>query len=137
MAATLDTYVSVKFVADANTPTGSLPYDGRIYYLPPDLMTALGTGSANPGYIDGIRGYMRIAVDGSHEWLMVDLLDAVLRQAILAIPGGAGWVDPAQRLVYRQQAVRLVNLGVTSADVADIEKRLYDAAVANYVASPH
>lgn len=136
MTSPLGTFVDVMLVADADTPAESQPFAGQHLWLPPEYLTAVGSGPSNPGYLLGIRGYMRTASTGQREWLMTNVLSPTTVAAVRDIPGGLGWVDTTARQVYRQQARRLIEAGMAQADTVDVLQRLYNAAVANRNATP-
>lgn len=133
MTSPLTSFVDVTFVAIAETPTANLQYDGKMFWFPPEYLSAIGSGPTNPNYIMGVRGYMQTnATTGRREWVMTNLLDQATRDAIRDIPGGLGWVNTNARQVYRDQARRMItSWNVPTADIVNIEKLLYDAAVLN------
>lgn len=132
MSSPLSAFVEVTFVATADTPAVSQPYAGKVISIPPEYLTVIGSGPSSPGKLLGVRGYMQTnATTGAREWVMTDVLDTATRDAIRTIPPG-GWVNLDARQVYRQQARRMIeSWNVPTADVIDVEQKLYAAAVLN------
>jgi hypothetical protein len=124
-------YTPIVLVSGPDTQAEDLPMVGQIVLLPPGY--PLGSGSTNPSRVLGIWGWTQVGTGGRLEWLMGSILDQATVEFVRLIPA-RGWHDVAQRTVYRQQARRLIQLGVTAADVRDILNICYQAARLNEVA---
>lgn len=123
-------------VADADTPSGSLQWDGRIVAIPVEYLSTIGSGPNDTGTLLGVHGYPRAGGPTGTEFLMTPALDVVTRDFIRDIPNaetpGAFWADVAQRAEYREIARVLVrDFRISAADVRPMLQRLYNAAVRN------
>jgi hypothetical protein len=131
-------FVGVVFTADVDTPAESLPYAGQTFLIPPEYLTAIGSGPSNPGVLIGIRGYHVAAGPTGHQWLMTAPIGNAVRDAILAIPGAHSWTVPAAAATYRNMALVLIrDFGVPAPSAVTALTNLYNAAVTNdHTAAP-
>jgi hypothetical protein len=138
MTSPISSFVGVVFTADADTPAESLPYDGKTFLVPPEYLTAIGSGPGNPGILIGIRGYHVAAGPTGHQWLMTAPVNNAVRDAILAIPGVHSWTVQASFVAFRNAAVTLIrDFGVPAPTVVTALTNLYSAAVTNdHTAAP-
>jgi hypothetical protein len=130
-------WVSITFIADANSPADVMQWAGKTYLIDPATMTALGSGPSDPGKLLGVRGYRTTAPDGSAQWLMTSPVPPAVLAAFNAMPGANGWLDETARATYRQVGLTLLEqYGMPAPDVLSALQHLYDAAVANYTTPP-
>ena len=120
----------VRFVAGPDAQPADAGMAGQIVLVPEGY--PLGSGPTSPGRLLGVYGWTQVNPTGDPqlEWLMGSLFDTATVAAFNAIPPD-GWRDPAQRTVYRQMGVRLIEAGIAVADVRNLLRVLYRAAKAN------
>lgn len=136
VTSSLADFVTITFVATADTPAAAQPLDGLTFYFPPEYLTEIGSGAGNPGVISAggqrIRGWLDTTTPDAFKWVMTNELSAVLQAQVDAIPGVQGWIRPQSRTLYINQGRDLVRLyGVSAADVVALFAALYNAAALN------
>jgi hypothetical protein len=130
--AAVDALTWITLVSDAETPEAALPYAGRVVGVRPEDATALGSGPGSPGWLYGVRGYLRTAAaGGTLEWLMTAAVDSATRTWLANLPGGLGWVDATARSRYATLFRTLLDAGITNTDVRAALAVAYTNAVAN------
>lgn len=141
MTSPLSSFVTITFVNDGDAPTEVAGLAGTTFRFPPEYLAGLGSGAGNPGVIPGgavgpVRGYLRPEAGGALSWVMTTEITAAQRTAILAIPGGLGWVDqsgaagtPLRVVVNVGRA--LVQAGLAGPDVLDAMTKLVRAGQNN------
>lgn len=120
---------------DGNTPNAYLPLVGVTVGIPPDMVQPL---PDKPGHwtLYGIRGYVITDANGpvlhpttgARQWAMCDILDRDTRHVIRDLPGAAGWTVSESGRSYRDNARRLIELGISPAEVQTIVTALFNAA---------
>jgi hypothetical protein len=131
-ASPLDTWVAVQFVKNQFTPPDYLKYNGRIYAVPPEYMTAIGSGQDNPGVLVGVRGYLQDGGPTGKQWVMAPAFPPAILAAFDAIPGAHGWLSASAYTEYATLGLRLVETyHVDAADALAALQALYNAAVDN------
>lgn len=138
MTSPLGSFVAIRLTATVNTPPEQTVYDGRILYLPPEYLTALGSGPGNPGALVfgdvTIRGWQEASGPTGHQWYMEPPFTASVRTAFNAIPGAPGWKSPTSRTTYRSAILALMDApySMPAADAVTLMTNLYAAAVADH-----
>jgi hypothetical protein len=134
MTSPLNTFVGIQFIIDpaGTTPPENVTYDQRIAYLPPEYMTALGSGPSNPGVLDSIPGYQQAGGPTGRQWVMTSSIPAGVITAFNNIPGGSGWTSPSARTTYFNLARQLRDTyNVPAPTIITALTNAYQAAVLN------
>lgn len=134
MTSPLNTFIGVQFIVDpaGTTPPGNAVYDQQVFMLPPEYLTNLGSGSSNPGVLDGVPGYHQSGGPTGHQWVMTSSIPASVIAAFNAIPGGSGWTSQSARTTYFTLARQLRdNFAVPAPTIITALTNAYQAAVLN------
>jgi hypothetical protein len=117
-------------VADADTPSAMVQYNGRIVGVP--------QGTELPTSIDSVTiagitvwGYARTDSSGNIQWVMRAPVNPD-QVYIDGLPGAGGWLDTDAREVFYEAAVGLLKLGVSSPDMRTWVGKLFAAAIAEH-----
>jgi hypothetical protein len=133
----IDSFLAVQFLANQYTPANYLKWDKKIFAIPPEYQTALGSGPGNPGILLGVRGYHVAAGPTGHQWVMAPPFTPTVLAAFQAIPGAHGWLNQASLNTYQVIGLQLVETyGATPADAVAALQSLYSAAKDNEAAQP-
>jgi hypothetical protein len=120
------------FRDDGEAPAEVAGRDSQSFLFPNTALTGLGSGESNPGTLDDIKGWHRVNPDGSHDWVMTSEITGAIKDQILAIPEGLGWVnqtmDPGTPLrVVVNVARQLRQAGIAGPDVITAVRALVRA----------
>ena len=128
-------------VNDGDAAPTDVARAGKTFEFPPEYLAALGSGPSSPGYIpDGtakVRGYLRTESNGSHSWVMTSEITPTQKTAILAMPGGLGWIDQSMavgsplRIAITVARTLVTNTNISGPDLADAMTKLIRAGAAN------
>jgi hypothetical protein len=135
----LPNFTAFTYTADPDSPPPAevMQYDGKTFLFPPEYLQQLGTGAANPGVLDGVRGYVVTQPNGQHLWMMIGAVTKAIRDAFLTIPGPHSWTVPASLNTFRNVGTVLVrDYGVPGSTVVNALGNLYNAAVVNASTPP-
>lgn len=118
-----ENYVTVRYAADADTPTDMLTHVGTKIMVP--VSEPIPSTYTNPGP-GGLAGYGRTGADGVQEWVVSAAQDELLR-FVNRIPGAGGWVDVEARRVWRRAADDLRAAGASSAELKPMLSNMFAA----------
>lgn len=140
MTSPLSDFVMLTFINEGDAPPEAAAFAGTTFLLPPEYLTAIGSGSSSIGYIPNgsvkVRGWHRVETNGSHSWVMTSELSAAQRTAILAVPVG-GWVDQTLttgtplRIAHNVARALRQNTTLAGADILDVLTKLVRAGASN------
>jgi hypothetical protein len=137
MTSPIDTFMAVQFIANAHTPPNYLKWNGKIFGIPPEYQTALGSGQDNPGILLGIRGYLQVGGPTGNQWVMAPSFPPTILTAFNAIPLPHTWLDQAALNTYQVIGLQLVETyNVAAADAVAALQSLYTAARDNEATQP-
>lgn len=132
MTSPLPSFVAVQFVTSDSTAATDLQWDQRVFLFPPEYLSALGSGPANPGVLAGVRGYLAAGGPTGQQWVMTSWQTTAIKTAFAQVPGATGWRSSTSRQTYANIGKTLVETyGVTPGDAITALTNLYGAAATN------
>lgn len=128
-------WTKLRMVAGPDTPPADMVWVNTVVVVPGDY--PIGSGESSPGTLLGVRGFTRpVAGDPPLEFVMAPLITASTVQTVNQIPGMQEWADLAQRQVFYDIGLAMVNLGhpPTVAETLYVLTNLFAAAKAEVLA---
>lgn len=123
----------VRLAADADTPEDMLGEIGTRVMVPDAVRIPTTYVPPADSPVAGLAGYGRVTA-GVQEWVMAGVQDELMR-AVNRIPPEGSWKDVEARRVWRRAAETLRGLGAPAPELRPLLTALYQAAVANHVAT--